>query len=136
MGYLNFITLNCSFLSLSLWKSCVIVVSSFTLFFDGPPTRTKLLHVSNRCSLECYVNMILILCKFSCEHRLLTRPTTTTFCLFFIHFLTLLHTHFGLSHCPITHLSHCQCRHTIDGLCIHLIWCLCGNECNVVHDIL
>ncbi len=34
MVYPNFITLGCSFLSPSLWKSYVIVVSSFTLFFD------------------------------------------------------------------------------------------------------
>jgi len=66
---------------------------------------------------------------------LLVHLTTPTFHLFFIHFLTLLHTHFGLSHNTITHLSHCQCGHTIDGLCIHLIQCLGGNECSVIHNI-
>jgi len=67
---------------------------------------------------------------------LLARRTTLTFRFFFTHFLTLLQTHFGLSLRTITHFSHCQCGHTIDGLGIHLIWCLCGSECNVAHDIL
>jgi hypothetical protein len=40
MGYPNFITLGCSFLSPSFWKSYVIIVSSFISFF----------HISSRCS--------------------------------------------------------------------------------------
>jgi hypothetical protein len=81
MGDPNFITLGCSLLSPSLWKSCVIVVSSFTLFFDGPPTWTKVFHISSRCSVQCYVNKILILCKSSCE-CLVISPSYHTYILF------------------------------------------------------
>ncbi len=72
MGYPNFITLGCSFLSPSFWKACLIVIFSFILFFDGSPTRAKVFHIYSRCSLECYVNMISILCKSSCEHLVIS----------------------------------------------------------------
>jgi hypothetical protein len=122
MVYPNFITLGCSFLSPSLWKSYVIVVSSFTLFFDE-----FCLHEQKFSTFLVDVPLNVMWTGFqSCASLvvnawLLTHPTTPTFHLFFIHFLTLLHTHFGLLHCTITHISHCQCGHSTNGLRIHLI---------------
>jgi hypothetical protein len=54
---------------------------------------------------------------------LLTYPTTPAFYLSSTHFLTTLHTCFGLSHPIVTHFSRCQCGHTIDDLSIHLLRC-------------
>jgi len=67
---------------------------------------------------------------------LLIHPTTPTFHLSPTHFLTSLHTHFGLPHPTMAHLSWCQCGHTINNLGTHLLQCPYGNECTTTHNTL
>jgi hypothetical protein len=100
----------------SLWKSCVIIVSSITLFFDGLPAQAKVFHILVDVPLNVMWTWFQSCASLVMNAWLLVYPITPTFCLSLIHFLTLLHTHFGLSHRIITHLSHCQYGHTIDGL--------------------
>jgi hypothetical protein len=54
---------------------------------------------------------------------LLARPTTLSFHLSLVRFLTTLHTHLGLPHPIVAHLSWCQCGHTIDDLGTYLLQC-------------
>lgn len=67
---------------------------------------------------------------------LLIHPTTPTFRLSPTHFLTSLHTHFGLPHPTMAHLSRFQCGHTLDNLGTHLLWCPYGNERTTTHNTL
>ncbi len=67
---------------------------------------------------------------------LLIHPTTLAFHLLSAHFLTTLHTCFGLPHLIVAHLSWCHSGHTIDNLNTHLFRCPYGSECIIVHNTL
>jgi len=60
--YPNFITPSCMF-SCPPWKTCDIIVSSFTCFLDGLLTWAKVCHTFNKCSFRCHENIFPILCR-------------------------------------------------------------------------
>jgi hypothetical protein len=64
----------------------------------------------------------------------LAYPSTPSFCLFLVHFLTTFCICLNISHPTIPHLSQCQCGHTINDLGIHLLCCLCESEHTTTHD--
>jgi len=53
--------------SLPLKVLCYSCIFIYIILWWILLTRAKVFHIFSRCSLECYVNTISILCKFSCE---------------------------------------------------------------------
>jgi hypothetical protein len=103
LGYSSFTTRNCSFSSPFFWEFYGIIISSFICFFDGLPTWAKVFHTSSKCSLDVMQTCLWSNAGPTISTWLLARPITLAFCLFLVHFLTLLHTCIGLLHSNITH---------------------------------
>jgi len=90
-----------------LQRSHVLAIFSIVNFFDGLFCWIGVCHTLSKGSFRHYSSMSTILCWSKWGAWLLACPTTLTFRLFLVHFLTTFCTYLSLAHLIVKHLSHC-----------------------------
>jgi hypothetical protein len=108
---------------LAFWKFSGAILSSTTIFFNGPITQAWVYFAFNICSYKRYVTASLFLCRSSSRGLVIGLPITFSFLLSFVHFLQ--HFIFVL----VYHILWSHIFHNVNAVILLMIW---GSTCYII----